>query len=669
MTTNKVVIFIFIFFVIFRCEDIVYLLNLDILVILILIVVKMSKSKKIIGIDLGTGFSCVSVMENGQPKVIFNSEGKATTPSVVSFAKDEIKVGQAALRQQVMYPKETVSFIKRFMGEKYDDVLDEIERVQYKVVKGKNGLPCVDINGKQYTPQEISAMILQKMKKTAEDYLGEEVTDAVITCPAYYGDDARTAVKNAGEIAGLNVCRIINEPTAAALSYGYNIDSDSDKIILVADIGCGTADFTTLEIGSGVVEVKSTNGDLHLGGVDFDNAIVDWVIEEFKKDNDGFDLSKDNMAMQRLAEAAEKAKIELSSTLSTEINLPYITAVNGMPVHFVKTLTRANFENMTEGLVKRIVDVCTECVKKAKMNFSDIDDIILVGGSTRIPAIQASIEKMFGKAPNKSSNPDEAISLGACIQGAILSGDSSAGDILLLDVTPLNLGINTLGDMMTVLIPANTTIPTKKSEVFTNAADNQPSVQIEVLQGNRAMSADNKRLGVFNLDIIPCPKGMAKIEVSFDLDANGILNVSAKDLGTGKEQKIRIESNSGLSDADIQRMKDEAKANEEADKAEADRVMTLNAADNAIFNCDKQLKELGDKMTDEQKVEIENAQNALKDALDRKSVEDCKACMENLQTIWMKVGEHIYSQSNANGGGQPDFTQDLNDFMNGQQQA
>ena len=628
----------------------------------------MSKSKKIIGIDLGTGFSCVSVMENGQPKVIFNSEGKATTPSVVSFAKDEIKVGQAALRQQVMYPNETVSFIKRFMGEKYDDVLDEIERVQYKVVKGKNGLPCVDINGKQYTPQEISAMILQKMKKTAEEYLGEEVTDAVITCPAYYGDDARTAVKNAGEIAGLNVCRIINEPTAAALSYGYNIDSDSDKIILVADIGCGTSDFTTLEIGSGVVEVKSTNGDLHLGGVDFDNAIVDWVIEEFKKDNDGFDLSKDNMAMQRLAEAAEKAKIELSSTLSTEINLPYITAVNGMPVHFVKTLTRANFENMTEGLVKRIVDVCTECVKKAKMNFSDIDDIILVGGSTRIPAIQAAIEKMFGKAPNKSSNPDEAISLGACIQGAILSGDSSAGDILLLDVTPLNLGINTLGDMMTVLIPANTTIPTKKSEVFTNAADNQPSVQIEVLQGNRTMSADNKRLGVFNLDIIPCPKGMAKIEVSFDLDANGILNVSAKDLGTGKEQKIRIESNSGLSDADIQRMKDEAKANEEADKAEADRVMTLNAADNAIFNCDKQLKELGDKMTDEQKVEIENAQNALKDALERKSVEDCKACMENLQVIWMKVGEHIYSQSNANGG-QPDFTQDLNDFMNGQKQA
>ena len=631
----------------------------------------MSKGKKIIGIDLGTGFSCVSVMENGQPKVIFNSEGKATTPSVVSFAKDEIKVGQAALRQQVMYPKETVSFIKRFMGEKYDDVLEEIERVQYKVVKGKNGLPCVEVNDKQYTPQEISAMILQKMKKTAEEYLGEEVTDAVITCPAYYGDDARTAVKNAGEIAGLNVCRIINEPTAAALSYGYNIDSDAEKIILVADIGCGTSDFTTLEIGSGVVEVKSTNGDLHLGGVDFDNAIVDWVIEEFKKDNDGFDISKDNMAMQRLAEAAEKAKIELSSTLSTEINLPYITAVNGMPVHFVKTLTRANFENMTDALVKRVVDVCTECVNKAKMRFADIDDVILVGGSTRIPAIQAAIEKMFGKAPNKSSNPDEAISLGACIQGAILSGDSSAGDILLLDVTPLNLGINTLGDMMTVLIPANTTIPTKKSEVFTNAADNQPSVQIEVLQGNRPMSADNKRLGVFNLDIVPCPKGMAKIEVSFDLDANGILNVSAKDLGTGKEQKIRIESNSGLSDADIQRMKDEAKANEEADKAEADRVMTLNAADNSIFACDKQLNELGDKMTEEQKADVENAKNALKDALDRKSVDDCKACMENLQNIWMKVGEHIYSQANANGDGQtqPDFTQDLNDFMNKQQQA
>jgi molecular chaperone DnaK len=626
-------------------------------------------SKKIIGIDLGTGFSCVSVMENGQPKVIFNSEGKATTPSVVSFAKDEIKVGQAALRQQVMYPKETVSFIKRFMGEKYDDVLDEINRVQYKVVKGKNGLPCVEVNGKTYTPQEISAMILQKMKKTAEDYLGEEVTEAVITCPAYYGDDARTAVKNAGEIAGLNVRRIINEPTAAALSYGYNIDSDNDKVILVADIGCGTADFTALEIGSGVVEVKSTNGDLHLGGVDFDNAIVDWAINEFKMENDGFDLSKDNMAMQRLADAAEKAKIELSSTMSTEINLPYITAINGAPVHFVKTLTRANFENMTSGLVKRIVDVCSECVKKAKMEFSEIDDVILVGGSTRIPAIQVALEKVFGKVPNKSSNPDEAISLGACIQGGILSGDADAGDILLLDVTPLNLGINTLGDMMTVLIPANTTIPTKKSEVFTNAADNQPSVQIEVLQGNRPMSADNKRLGVFSLDIIPCPKGMAKIEVSFDLDANGILNVSAKDLGTGKEQKIRIESNSGLSDADIQRMKDEAKANEEADKAEAERVMTLNAADSAIFNCDKQLEELGDKMTEEHKSDVENAKNALKDALERKSVEDCKAAMENLQKIWMEVGKHIYSQSNNNGGEQPDFGQTLNDFMNGQTQA
>lgn len=627
----------------------------------------MGKSKKIIGIDLGTGFSCVSVMENGQPKVIFNSEGKATTPSVVSFAKDEIKVGQAALRQQVMYPKDTVSFIKRFMGEKYDDVLDEINRVQYNVVKGNNGLPCVDINGKLYTPQEISAMILQKMKKTAEDYLGEEVTDAVITCPAYYGDDARTAVKNAGEIAGLNVRRIINEPTAAALSYGYNIDSDKEKVIVVADIGCGTSDFTALEIGSGVVEVKSTNGDLHLGGVDFDNIIIDWIIEEFKKDNDGFDLSKDNMAMQRLAESAEKAKIELSSTLTTEINLPYITAVNGMPVHFIKTLTRANFEKMTDSLVKKIVDVCTECVKKAKMDFSEIDDVILVGGSTRIPSIQNAIEKLFGKAPNKSSNPDEAISLGACIQGGILSGDSNAGDILLLDVTPLNLGINTLGDMMTVLIPANTTIPTKKSEVFTNAADNQPSVQIEVLQGNRPMSADNKRLGVFSLDIIPCPKGMAKIEVSFDIDANGILNVSAKDLGTGKEQKIRIESNSGLSDADIQRMKDEAQANEAEDKKQAERVITLNAADNAIFNCDKQLNELGDKMTEEQKSEIENAKNALKDAFERKSVEDCKVSMENLQNIWMKVGEHIYSQANTNGGEQQDFGQYMNDFMKGQQ--
>ena len=613
-------------------------------------------SKKIIGIDLGTGFSCVSVMENGQPKVIFNSEGKATTPSVVSFAKNEIKVGQAALRQQVMYPKETVSFIKRFMGEKYDDVLDEVNRVQYKVVKGKNGLPCVDIDGKLYTPQEISAMVLQKMKKTAEDYLGEEVTDAVITCPAYYGDDARTAVKNAGEIAGLNVCRIINEPTAAALSYGYTTDSDKDQVVIVADIGCGTADFTTLEIGGGIVEVKSTNGDLHLGGIDFDNAIVDWVIEEFKNDNDGFDLSGDNMAMQRLSEAAEKAKIELSSTFTSEINLPYITAINGTPIHFVKTLTRANFEKMTSNLVKRIVDVCSECVNKAKLKVSEIDDVILVGGSTRIPAIQEAIEKLFGKTPNKSSNPDEAISIGACIQGGILSGDSNANDILLLDVTPLNLGINTLGDMMTVLIPANTTIPTKKSETFTNATDNQPSVQIEVLQGNRPMSADNKRLGVFNLDIVPCPKGMAKVEVSFDLDANGILNVSAKDLGTGKEQKIRIESNSGLSDADIQRMKDEAKANEESDKLEAEKVMTLNAADSALFNCDKQLEELGEKMTEEQKVDIENAKNALKDALDRKSVDDCKVAMENLQKIWMEVGKHIYSQSN-NEGEQSDFSQ------------
>lgn len=626
----------------------------------------MEKSKKIIGIDLGTGFSCVSVMENGQPKVIFNSEGKSTTPSVVSFAKDEIKVGQSALRQQVMYPKETVSFIKRFMGEKYDDVLDEVNRVQYNVVKGKNGLPCVDINGKLYTPQEISAMILQKMKKTAEDYLGVAVTDAVITCPAYYGDDARTAVKNAGEIAGLNVCRIINEPTAAAISYGYAIDSDVEKVVIVADIGCGTSDFTTLEIGGGVVEVKSTNGDLHLGGVDFDNAIVDWVISEFKKENDGFDLSNDSMAMQRLSEAAEKAKIELSSTMTTEINLPYITAVNGMPVHFVKTLTRANFENMTHDLVNRVVSVCSECVKKSNLKFEEIDDIILVGGSTRIPAIQSAIENLFGKAPNKSSNPDEAISLGACIQGGILSGDSNTNDILLLDVTPLNLGINTLGDMMTVLIPANTTIPTRKSEVFTNAADNQPSVQIEVLQGNRPMSADNKRLGVFSLDIIPCPKGVAKIEVSFDLDANGILNVSAKDLGTGKEQKIRIESNSGLSDADIQRMKDEAKTNEEADKAEADKIMTLNAADSAIFNCEKQLKEIEEKMTEEQKTEIENAKNALKDALDRKCVEDCKVSMENLQKIWMEIGQNIYSQANGESGEQPDFAKDLNDFMKGQ---
>ena len=622
---------------------------------------------KIIGIDLGTTFSAVAVMEGNEVKIIENSEGKRTTPSVIGFTKDgERKIGDPARRQAVTNPKKTVSSIKRFIGEPYSNLSKEIEKVQYEVVKGANDTPRVVIDDKEFTPQELSAMVLQKMKQTAEDYLGETVTDAVITVPAYFNDAQRQATKEAGEIAGLNVRRIINEPTAAALSYGYKIDSNSDKVILVADIGCGTSDFTTLEIGSGVVEVKSTNGDLHLGGVDFDNAIIDWAIEEFKKENGGFDLSKDNMAMQRLADAAEKAKIELSSTLSTEINLPYITAMDGMPVHFIKTLTRANFDQMTDGLVKRIVDVCSECVNKAKMKFGEIDDVILVGGSTRIPAIQTALEKLFGKTPNKSSNPDEAISLGACIQGGILSGDASAGDILLLDVTPLNLGINTLGDMMTVLIPANTTIPTKKSEVFTNAADNQPSVQIEVLQGNRPMSADNKRLGVFSLDIIPCPKGMAKIEVSFDIDANGILNVSAKDLGTGKEQNIRIESNSGLSDADIQRMKDEAKANEAADKEQADKVITLNVADNAIFNCDKQLNELGEKMTEEQKTDVENAKNALKDALDRKSVADCKVAMENLQKIWMEVGQHIYSQANANGGETPDFGDTLNDFMHSQ---
>ena len=598
---------------------------------------------RIIGIDLGTGFSCVAVVEGGKPKVIINSEGKTTTPSVISFNGNEIKVGTAARNQAVMYPKETVSSIKRFMGEKYSNVLEEVNRVQYKVVKDKNDLPRVDINGKLYSPEELSAMILQKMKKTAEDYLGQEVKDAVITCPAYYDDTARQAVKNAGEIAGLNVKRVINEPTAAALAYGIN--TDKAQKIMVTDIGCGTSDFTMLEIADGVFEVMATDGDTHLGGDDFDQVIVNWVVEEFKKDN-GVDISGDSMAMQRVKVAAEEAKIELSSLSSTDINLPYLSPVNGIPAHFNKSLSRARFEQMSEGLIQRIVEKCKSCLVKAKIETSNVDEIILVGGSTRIPAVQDAIEKIFGKTPNKSVNPDEAVATGAAIQGAVLSGDKEMGDIVLLDVTPLSLGIETVGGVFTKLIEANTTIPVKRSEVFTTAADNQPSVEVKVLQGERPMSKDNKQLGIFHLDgIVPARKGVPQIEVTFDIDANGILSVSAKDKATGKEQSIRIEGSSGLSQAEIDRMKKEAEANAEADKKELDRIQTLNQAEGTIFRTEKQIEEYGDKITDDQKAELENGLTALKDAYEQKDVDACKSCMEILAQAWYKISDEMYKNT------------------------
>src|SRR5690554_5013341 len=612
---------------------------------------------KIIGIDLGTTNSCVSVMEGNEPVVIPNNEGKRTTPSVVAFMDNgERKVGDPAKRQAITNPSNTVSSIKTFMGETYDQVQKEIGRVPYKVVKGENNTPRVDINGTLYTPQEISAIVLQKMKKTAEDHLGQEVKEAVITVPAYFSDAQRQATKEAGEIAGLTVRRIVNEPTAAALAYGLDKQSKDSKIA-VFDLGGGTFDISVLELGDGVFEVKSTNGDTHLGGDDFDHRIIDWLAQEFMNE-EGIDLRKDPMALQRLKEAAEKAKIELSSSTSTEINLPYIMPVNGIPKHLVKTLSRAKFEQLIDDLLQKCVGPCQTAMKDAGLSNSDIDEVILVGGSTRIPAVQELVEKLFGKTPHKGVNPDEVVAIGAAIQGAVLTGEVK--DVLLLDVTPLSLGIETLGGVMTKLIEANTTIPTKKSEIFSTAADNQPSVQINVLQGERPMARDNKQIGVFNLDgIPPAPRGVPQIEVTFDIDANGILNVSAKDKATGKEQKIRIEASSGLSEEEIKRMKEEAALNAEADRKEKERIDKLNQADSTIFQTEKQLKEFGDKIPADKKAPIENALNKLKEAHKAQNIADIDACMAELNTAFQAASQEMYNAANAQAGGQQAGPQDF----------
>ena len=607
---------------------------------------------KIIGIDLGTTNSCVAVFEGNEPVVIANSEGKRTTPSVVGFVDGgERKIGDPAKRQAITNPKRTVYSIKRFMGETYDQVQKEIARVPYPVVRGENNTPRVQIDGRLYTPQEISAMILQKMKKTAEDYLGQEVTEAVITVPAYFSDSQRQATKEAGQIAGLDVKRIVNEPTAAALAYGVD-KANKDMKIAVFDLGGGTFDISILEFGGGVFEVLSTNGDTHLGGDDFDQVIIDWLVQEFKND-EGADLTTDPMAMQRLKEAAEKAKIELSSSTSTEINLPYIMPVGGVPKHLVKTLTRAKFEALAHNLIQACLEPCKKAMSDAGLTNADIDEVILVGGSSRIPAVQKLVEDFFGKAPSKGVNPDEVVAVGACIQGAVLNKEAGVGDIVLLDVTPLTLGIETMGGVMTKLIDANTTIPCKKSEVFSTAADNQTEVTIHVLQGERPMAAQNKSIGQFNLTgIAPARRGVPQIEVTFDIDANGILKVSAKDKATGKEQAIRIEASSGLSKEEIDRMKAEAEANAEADKKEKERIDKLNQADSLIFTTENQLKDLGDKIPADKKAPIEAALQKLKDAHKAQDLAGIDAASAELQTAFQAASAEMYAQSGAQGGAQ-----------------